>query len=145
MQTALIVIFALVLGKVLYWLIGKTIKKMAAKTITQLDDILVDMAEEPFVFGVIILGIWYGLKKLTLSKTAEIALNKGGQALLILNVAWLITRLFDALVEEYLVPFAKKTESDLDDHIITIIRKGSKISIWVIAIIMRSEEHTSEL
>ena len=136
MLTALIIIVAVVLGKVAYWLIGKTIKRLASKTRTKLDDILVDMAEEPFVFGVIILGIWYGLKNLTLSATAETAVNKSIQALLIVDVAWLITRMFDALVEEYLVPLAKKTESDLDDHIIGIIRKGVKISIWIIALIM---------
>lgn len=136
MQTALIIIFALVLGKVLYWLIGKTIKRMASKTKTRFDDILVDMSEEPFVFGVIILGIWYGLNNLKLSKAADIAVNKGIQALFILDAAWLITRMFDALVEEYLVPFAKKTESDLDDHIVSIVRKGVKISVWIIAIIM---------
>lgn len=136
MHTCLIIIGSLILGKVLYWLIGKTIKRMASKTKTRFDDILVDMTEEPFVVGVIILGIWYGLKSLTLSETAETAVTKSIQALLIIDVAWLITRMFDALVEEYLVPFAKKTESDLDDHIIAIIRKGVKISVWIIAIIM---------
>ncbi|MCK4998451.1 MAG: mechanosensitive ion channel family protein [Anaerohalosphaera sp.] len=136
MLAALIIIGALIIGKIVYWLIGKTIKKMASKTKTKFDDIVVDMAEEPFVFGMIILGIWYGLKNLKLSDNAEIAVNKGTQALLIINIAWLITRLFDALIEEYLVPFAKKTRSDLDDHIISITRKGFKISVWMIAIIM---------
>lgn len=135
-QTALIIVGALVLGKVLYWLIGKTVKRMAAKTRTNFDDIIVDMVEEPFVFSVIIFGIWYGLKNLTLSQAAGVAVNGGIQALLILDAAWLITRMFEALAEEYLVPFAKKTESDLDDHIISIIRKGLKVSIWIIAIIM---------
>lgn len=135
-QSALIIIAALIFGKILYWLIGITVKRLAAKTRTLFDDIIVDMAEEPFVFGVIILGIWYGLKSLTLSEAAGIAVNNGIKALLILNLAWLIVRMFDALVEEYLVPFAEKTKTDLDDYIISIIRKGAKISIWTIAIIM---------
>ena len=135
-RTALIIITALVVGKVVYWLIGKTIKRMAAKTRTRLDDIVVDMAEEPFVLGVVIMGIWYGLSTLTLSETADTAVTKSIQALLILDAAWLITRMFEALVTEYLVPLARKTESDLDDHIISIIRKGVKISVWLIAIIM---------
>ena len=135
-RTALIIIAALVVGKVVYWLIGKTIKRMAAKTRTRLDDIVVDMAEEPFVLGVVIMGIWYGLSRLTMSETAAAAVTKSIQALLILDAAWLITRMFEALVTEYLVPLARKTESDLDDHIISIIRKGVKISVWLIAIIM---------
>ena len=135
-RTALIIIAAVVVGKVVYWIIGKTIKRMAAKTRTRLDDIVVDMAEEPFVLGVVIMGIWYGLSRLTMSETAAAAVTKSIQALLILDAAWLITRMFEALVTEYLVPLARKTESDLDDHIVSIIRKGVKISVWLIAIIM---------
>jgi len=136
LRACMIIVGAVVVGKVVYWLIGRTIKQMAAHTKTRLDDIVVDMAEEPFVFGIVVLGIWYGLKSLTLSETADLAVSKSMQALIILDVAWLITRLFDSLVEEYLVPLAHKTASDLDDHIISIIRKGVKISVWVIAFIM---------
>ncbi len=136
MESALIIIAAVVLSKTIYWLIGKTVKRFAARTKTQIDDILVDMAEEPFVLAIVIGGIYYGLKNLTLSETADSMVDKVVQALLILNAAWLITRMFDALVREYLVPIAKKTDSELDDHIVTILRKGVKISVWIIAIIM---------
>ena len=34
MQAALIIVGALVLGKLIYWLIGKTIKRLASKTRT---------------------------------------------------------------------------------------------------------------
>lgn len=136
MESALIIIAAVVLSKTIYWLIGKTVKRFAARTKTQFDDILVDMAEEPFVLAIVIGGIYYGLKNLTLSETADGMVDKVVQALLILNAAWLVTRMFDALVREYLVPIAKKTDSELDDHIVTIIRKGVKISVWLIAVIM---------
>ncbi|MBE0535010.1 MAG: mechanosensitive ion channel family protein [Phycisphaerae bacterium] len=136
LQSAAIIIAAVVVGKLIYWLIGKTIKRMAAKTKTQVDDILVDMAEEPFVLGIVIAGIWYGLHILTLSDAAQKVVNGVIEALLILDGAWLVTRMFDALVREYLVPLAHKTESELDDHIVSIVRKGVKISVWIIAIIM---------
>jgi len=135
-QACLIVVGTLVLGRFLYWLIGKTIKRLASKTRTQLDDILVDMLEEPVVFAVVVGGIWYGLKTLTLSEKGDKAIDKIVYVLLILNIAWLITRVFDALIREYLIPFARKTESDLDDHLIPIISKGIKLSVWIIATIM---------
>ena len=135
-QAALIIIGALVLGRVLYWLIGKTIKRMAAKTHTQLDDILVDMLEEPVVFAVVIGGIWYGLRALTLSEATRDTVDKAVYALVILDAAWLIARVFDALIKEYLIPFAQKTESDLDDHLVPIISKGIKVSVWMIAFII---------
>ena len=70
LHAALIIVVAVVVGKTLYWLIGKTVKRMAAKTRTQLDDILVDMLEEPIVFAVVVLGIWYGVSVLTMSEEA---------------------------------------------------------------------------
>jgi MscS family membrane protein len=149
MQAAAIIIGALVLGKIIYWVIGKTIKKLASKTRTRLDDILVDMLEEPVVLTIIILGIWHGLGTLSFplpvddkgveikdALTVEMIIDKAIIGLIICNIAWLITRVFDALVEEYLIPFAKKTESDLDDQLVPLIRKAMKISVWVIAIIM---------
>jgi len=133
---ALTIIGALVLGRALYWLIGKTVKRLAAKTRTQLDDILVDMLEEPIVFAVIVLGIWHGLRMLYLTKAAELAVDKALYVLIIIDAAWLITRVFDSLIKEYLIPFAKKTESDLDDHLVPVITKGIKVSVWAIALIM---------
>ena len=112
------------------------IKRMAAKTRTHLDDILVDTLEEPIVFAVIVLGIWYGLSVLSFSETVDKAVASVIDALLILNVAWLITRVFDALIKEYLIPLAAKTESDLDDILVPVISKGIKVSAWTIAVIM---------
>jgi len=135
-QACLIVIGSLVLGRLLYWLIGKTIKRMASRTRTRLDDILVDMVEEPVVFGVVIGGIWYGLRNLALPEQADHAIDKIVYILIILDVAWLTTRLLESLINEYLIPIARKTESDLDDHLIPIVSKGIKLSVWIIALIM---------
>jgi len=134
---AALIVGALIVGKVLYWLIGQTVKRLATKTKTRLDDILVDMCEEPLVFAVVIVGIYYGLKwPLTISKDTADIIDKVVQALIIVDLAWLVTRVFDSLVEEYLIPFARKTESDLDDHLVPIIRKGFRIAVWTIAVIM---------
>ena len=139
LQAFAIIVGALILGRILYWLIGKTIKRLAAKTRTRLDDILVDMLEEPFVFAIIILGIWYGIHTLKLTDTAKDVVNKAHIVLIIVNVAWLISRVLDALIKAYLVPFARATESDLDDHLVSIIRKSLKFVVWTMAVIVTME------
>jgi len=136
LYAALIIVVALVVGKTLYWLIGKTVKRMAARTRTQLDDILVDMLEEPIVLAVVVLGIWYGVSVLTMTDAAAKVVGNIIEAVLILNGAWLITRVFDSLIKEYLIPLAEKTESELDDLLVPIISKGIKVSVWTIALIM---------
>ena len=56
--------------------------------------------------------------------------------LLIVNITWLVVRLLDALIEEYVVPLAENTKSDLDDQLLPIFRKGMKVIIWSLGIIM---------
>lgn len=56
--------------------------------------------------------------------------------LITFNVAWLITRLLDALIEEYLDPLVQKSETDLDDQLLPIARKAIRVTIWVMAIII---------
>ncbi len=131
-----IVVASLIAGKLIYWLIGGTVKKLTEKTETKLDDILVDMLEEPFVFFVTVFGIWYGLKTLTLSATAAGWIDKSYYILIIVNIAWLITRVFDALLQEYIVPLVSKTDTDIDDQLLRLFRTCIKTAVWGIAIIM---------
>lgn len=56
--------------------------------------------------------------------------------LVVINVTWLIVRLMDAIIEEYVVPLAEKTKSDLDDQLLPLFRKGIKVIIWSLGIIM---------
>ena len=45
---AMAIIFGVfIVGKIVYWVMGTTVKKLTAKTKTKLDDIIVDMIEEP--------------------------------------------------------------------------------------------------
>ena len=41
------VLVAIVVARALYWAISKYIKKIAAKTETKLDDMIIDMVDEP--------------------------------------------------------------------------------------------------
>ena len=56
--------------------------------------------------------------------------------LIVVNITWLIIRTIDALIEEYVVPMTEKTESDLDDQLLPIFRKGLKAIIWVLGIVI---------
>lgn len=94
------------------------------------------MLEEPIVFALVLAGIWYATQTLSFSDTARDWLGNIFQGLIVLNVAWLISRLFDSLYREYLVPIADKSETDLDDHLLPILRKGTKIIVWALAIIV---------
>jgi MscS family membrane protein len=131
-----IAVGALIVGRALYWVLGNVIKKLTAKTKNKLDDLIVDMVEEPVVLVVTLGGVWIGLSRLALSPTAEQWIGHAFRFVLIMTGAWLVTRLLDALHRQYLVPLAEKTETDLDDQLLPIVRKGTKIIVWTIGLVV---------
>ena len=131
-----IILGAIVAGKVLYWIFGNVFKKITAKTKTKIDDIIIDMIEEPVVLALTIAGLWYGLHRLTFPEDWYVWMGKVYHILIAINITWLIARLFDAIIEEYVVPLTEKTESDLDDQILPVVRKALKTGIWILGIIV---------
>ncbi len=132
----LIILSGIIIAKIVYWIISKFVKRLTKKTKTKLDDIIVDMIEEPIVFAIIIASIWYGIMQLTLPEAVMSFISKTYFFLIIINISWLITRLLDAMIQEYIVPLVEKSESDLDDQLLPIMRKGLKLTVWIVAIII---------
>jgi len=134
---ALSIIFgAFIVGKVIYWIFGNVVKKITSKTKTKLDDILIDMIEEPIMMAIVLLGMWKGIAYLTLGDITLDWINKAFYGLIVINITWFIARLLDAIFEEYVIPLTEKTESDFDDQIVPIIRKSIKTIIWIIGVIV---------
>ncbi len=132
----LIILGAIIAGKVLYWFFGNVIKKLTSKTKTKIDDIIIDMIEEPVVLALAIVGLWYGLHRLSFPEGWYEWLGKVYHILIAVNITWLVARLVNAIIEEYIVPLTKKTESDFDDQIIPVIQKGLRSVIWALGIIV---------
>ncbi|MFB0923936.1 MAG: mechanosensitive ion channel family protein, partial [Vicingaceae bacterium] len=134
--TLLIILGSIVAGKVIYWFFGNVIKKLTEKTKTKVDDIIVDMIEEPIVLALAIIGMWYGLHRLDFPQEWYEFMGKIYHILIAINITWLVARLVDAVIQEYIVPLAEKTESSLDNQIIPVLRKGLRSIIWVLGIIV---------
>ena len=132
----IVFIASILLSKLVYYLISKVVKQFTKRTKSKLDDIVIDKLEEPMVFAIIIFGIWYGLDFLSLPVGLESIKGHAFYFVITFNVAWLLVRLLNAFIDEYLVPLVEKTETDLDDQLLPIARKTISISIWVLAIVV---------
>ena len=129
---------AIVVARALYWAISNYVKKLTAKTESKLDDIVIDMIDEPLVVAGGAAGVWVGFTYLDFSVygNADNWVSGLFSVVFTLIAAWLITRLFDSLVEEYIAPYLSETETELDDVLLPIIRRGLKIVIWLVALIV---------
>ena len=135
-STLLVILLSVMIGKILFWFIGKYVKRITSKTKTNLDDILVDKLEEPVVFGLIIIGSWWGLELLSFSDGFQGFINNVFHILIAIDITWMLARTVDALLVEYLLPIVDDSDSDLDDQLMPILRKGVRSVIWIIGIIV---------
>lgn len=132
------VIACVLIAKIIYFIVQKYGSILTAKTETQFDDVLIEMAQTPVLFGGFIAGLFFGYQFLTPSEGGLIAKNfmTAISSLIIINIAWFAIKLIDAIIQYFVVPLSSKTESKLDDQLIPILRKLSKASIAVLTLII---------
>ena len=131
-----IVLSSMVIAKLFYFICSTSLRKLTKKTKTNLDDILLDKLEEPIVFGIIIFGFWFSTESLNIFSEYLEIINNAFHFLITINVTWLISRIVMSLILEYLDPLVKRTESELDDQLLPIVRKGINIIIWALGLLV---------
>jgi MscS family membrane protein len=125
----ILILFAII-GKIVYFVMKNQVRRLTEKTKTELDDILVDIVEEPLVLLILIIGLFVGFQFLTPdSETIKWFFDKLVSSLIVATVAWFAVRLINVLIEHYLIPLTAKTESKLDDQLIPVLSKASKIAV----------------
>ena len=132
----ILIAISIIIGRILLWFSSTILKKLTKKTETKLDDILIDMIEEPLILIGVLIGTNYSITTLIIEPNVEKVINNILYILVIINIAWLITRTIDALVEHYIVPFTERSKTSLDNVILPIVRTCFKFIIWTIAVIV---------
>ncbi len=127
---------SIVIAKTVYWIIGKYVKKITARTKSDLDDLLVAKLEDPIVYGLVIIGFYWGFLRLDFSKGVDNFFQHLFTIVFILNITWLIVRVLDSLIIEYIFPLVSKSKSDLDNQLLPVMRKMVKIILWSVGIII---------
>tara|TARA_B110000211_G_C14083993_1_gene555852 strand:+ start:288 stop:1346 length:1059 start_codon:yes stop_codon:yes gene_type:complete len=131
-----LMIGSVIAAKIIYWILSKIARKFTNKTKSKLDDILLDMLEEPIAYLIGITGIWKSIYYLEISESTGNSFDNAYYLIVVGFIAWALTRTIDALIEVYIVPIVEKSESDLDDQLLPILRKTLKASVWTISIII---------
>ncbi len=132
-----IIVASAMVGKTVYWMFRNVVRRLTAKTKTKLDDLIIDMIEEPIVVILTVLGFVIAFNTLTFeSERIGTFISNAMTAAITLSVAWLLARLIDSLIQEYVKPLTEKSESDLDDQLLPILRKGTKLTIWTVGTIV---------
>ncbi len=114
-------------------------KRLAKKTKSELDDIIIDALKRPVFYLILIGGFDYEFKYLRnsydfVTEGTFNLLHGVCFTLAVLVAAWLLIRLFKGLIYWYTHTIAIKTETKLDDEFMPIFERSIKIVIFTLAI-----------
>ncbi len=136
LTTFLMILGAIILGRALYWLFSRSVKAAIRRNKIRIDDILLDALEEPVVMIVTLVAVRTVLRRLTLPPGLVGVVDGALGMAYALITAWLVTRVYDAIHRVFLQPLVNRTSGAFDDQILPLIRRGIRVIVWVLAIII---------
>jgi len=131
-----IIVGSLIVGRAVFYISKRVLRKKAEISKTKIDDILVEAMEKPLVFLIFIIGFIIALKTLNLSSSVSDIFSNIIQIILTINIFWFVIYFVDALLMYYITPLASKTKSELDDVLLPVVRRLVKVTLIVIAVII---------
>lgn len=136
LTTFLIILGVIIGGRAIYWVISRFLKRAAHRSRIRLDELLIDALEEPISLLLILIGSRIAITRLALEGEWVDFIDGALGIAYALVIAWLLTRVYDSIHRTYLTPLAQKTAGAFDDQVLPLIRRGLKIIIWTLAIII---------
>lgn len=107
---------------------------LARKTRTEVDDHLIQAVKRPMGWVLNLVAIYFAVLMLqvpeTLHRTTVLILQTMGTVF----VAWMVFNVVDA-IGAYLSEIAKKTESQIDDHLVPLVKRVLRIAVVTVTII----------
>ncbi|HBS07012.1 MAG TPA: hypothetical protein DEA96_18720 [Leptospiraceae bacterium] len=131
-----IVILAVLLASLFRWVLNSAVRRLAEKTESEVDDILVTVIARPSIAAIFVLTTYLGLDVLTLSPAVQEGANSVFTVVFTLIISIAIANLYEKLLDHWLTPIAEKSETKLDDQVFPIIIRGGKYTIIVLGAII---------
>ncbi|MFQ5621184.1 MAG: mechanosensitive ion channel family protein [Candidatus Nanoarchaeia archaeon] len=123
-------------GKCVSLVVARHVKKLTKKTKTKIDDVILDSFERPLLLFALLLGGYGVLTALQFHPSVMVIANRVFDIGLVIAIGWFMMRFVDSCVLEYLIPLAKKSKSELDDQLVPVVRRGTKVLIWALVVVM---------
>lgn len=128
-----------IVSKIVVYISEKWFLKLTAKTKTKVDDLIVEKTNKPVSLALLLLGLRLALSPLELGKIFNLdvhfILSKVLESLIVMVIANIIIKIINIVIDEWGKEFAKRTKSRLDDQLISLFHRFSKITIIVLALL----------
>jgi MscS family membrane protein len=125
------------IGKLLSWVATVALRRLASRTSTRLDDILITALRGPLVAIVTLIGVYLAFHQLELPDRLDLWVERIIKVATVLAMTWLLARLVDALVEEFLIPRARREETAVvSSELVPVVRSAMKFLVWGLGLVL---------
>ena len=125
-----------VFAGIFYFILRRVAHRMAARTSTALDNMLIESLEWPIVAGIVLSGMYFAILHLPLSESVDFEIRRGFHIVFIILAAFGGAALLDSIYRWFKLEVTSKTQTALDDLIVAALRVITPILIILAAVLV---------
>jgi len=131
-----IIIIVILLKRSIQWIFRNVFVKIASKTKTTYDNVIIEKSQNPIVYGIIIFGIWKALKIFIFTPETSLYIDNTYKILFIINLTWLFARVFDGVIKEYMNNSIDNKNKKFNYSLVHTVQKTVNIFVWCVGIVI---------
>ncbi len=121
-----------VLSKIVVYISEKIFLRLAKKTKTKVDDLIVEKTNKPVSFLLLMIGIVIAIQQIGLKSNIEFTVERILVSVIIISVGIIVIKIVNIFIEEWGEAWASRTKSKQDDNIVRIAHKALNIVAVII-------------
>lgn len=106
--------------------------KLAKKTKTNIDDLLVEKTRIPLAILIMLIGARLAAEALQFTEYINNIITKVITSLIVLTISHVVVVIFNVIIDNWGRKIVAKTESDLDDQLLIIFHRFTKIVLYIL-------------
>ena len=133
------ILLALVVSKLIDYLVHARLKQWAARTEVQFDDILIELLDGPIKIITFVILLEFGLDMFSWPPAINNYLSKGLTLIVAASLTYMVLKCIDFLMAYWKQRAAQGPDKTLDELLFPIIRKSLKVFVVIVAVLVTSE------
>lgn len=122
-------------AKLVVFIIEKFVIKLAARTKTELDELVLKTIKWPLYYAIILFGTYFAVKTTFPTFYPDYVHKIFSIAEILLGI-WIVIRISDVVIRNYLAQIATRIEARLDEELVRLLQRIAKVFIWIIGAII---------
>ncbi|MDP7180487.1 MAG: mechanosensitive ion channel family protein [Candidatus Woesearchaeota archaeon] len=134
-QALLIFVGFFFIAKIVVFVSEKYLLKLAEKTKTQVDDMIIKKTNRPISLLLIFFGVKLGLLPLGIAENIMKWVMLSINSLIFFVIAYIFIVIFDVLINYWAKGWAAKTKSRIDEQLLSLFHRFSRIVVLILVVL----------